>query len=93
MIELLLAAMLPYAAPESPYLAQRDPSQYVEAKPVLSADGFAVGNKRLAVLPSTVFTYAEGGQQVFSVDVRVLPVLRFAALAAEPSVRRLRVCV
>ena len=81
-------AALSYAVPESPYLAERDPSQYVEAKPVLSADGFAVGNKRLAVLPGTVFTYTEGGQQVFSVDVRVMPELvyytKVANMKTEP---------
>ena len=72
MTSLILAAMLPYAVPESPYLAQRDPALYKEAKPVLSADGFAVGNKRLSMPKNTVFAYEVGGQWVFSVKARVL---------------------
>ena len=72
MIELLVAAVLPYAVPESPYLAERDPALYKEAKPVLSADGFTVGNKRLSPSPKTVFAYTVGGQWVFCVNARAL---------------------
>lgn len=72
MIELMLAAMLPYAVPESPYLAERDPALYKEAKPVLSADGFTVGNKRLSTPKNTAFAYTVGGQWVFCVNARAL---------------------
>lgn len=77
MFELMLAAVLPYVVPGSPYLAEGDKGDYVEVKPTFGSQGFAAGVKRLTLSPESIFAYSVEGRPVFSLFARVLPEFQY----------------
>ena len=77
MFELMLAAVLPYVVPGSPYLAEGDKGDYVEVKPTFGSQGSAPGVKRLTLSPESIFAYSVEGRPVFSLFARVLPEFQY----------------